>query len=293
MSPLQQNTAYFDRTFQLMNWRRYPEAIAEAEKWIASDPENAGAYAMLGQIHMKAGNHDKALHWAGEALRYDPENHIAWFVRTVVLYATGQEELYFEAASEAQRLDPTESYYSYLSFNLYHKKGKHAEARQHLDRALLLAPSRGLYLSADSYLRASMKDFAGSQASEAAALFEDPDNDQTYLYLAWAAERRGEFKKEIDFLKNAVRLDPNDAQIRQEYLNSLQKQYWFYRILMLPSFLRRFKRWQLILLWFVVWLIFRPFVLLFLLFYVLSHWITKLLVKVQVFGWGSLFRKLE
>ncbi|WP_379127651.1 tetratricopeptide repeat protein [Paenibacillus sp. sgz500958] len=293
MSQSQDNPAYYERTLQLMNWRRYPEAIAEAEKWIAGEPENAMAYAMLGQIHMKAGNNNKAMHWAGEALRYDPENTIAWFVRTVVLYATGKEELFLESAREARRLDPLESNYSYLTFNLYHKKGKTEEAREALNHALYLQPDRGLYLAADSYLRANMKDFKGSLASEASALYHDPENDQTFMYLAWAAEKRGDYKKEIEFLKNAVRLNPEDAQIRQEYLNSLQKKFWFYRILLVPAILRRLKLSQLLMIWVVAWLLFRPLIVLLIIVYILSHWISKLLVRVQVFGWSSLFRKIK
>ncbi|MDT3425404.1 tetratricopeptide (TPR) repeat protein [Paenibacillus forsythiae] len=284
----------YERAFQLMNWRRFDEAIRETEHWILEDPENADAYGLLAQIHMKAGRYDRAMNYSAEALRYDPENAMAWFVRTMTLYSQGKEELFLEAAEEAQRLDPLESYYPFLKFNLAHKKGNFKTAREEMDHALRLAPDRSLYLAADSYLRANMRDFEGSLSSESMALFYDPEDDQTFLYLAWAADRRGDYGKEIEFMKNAVRIDPADAQIRSEYLNSLQKKYWFYRVLLMPFIVRkRLGRWQFFLIWVVLWLVFRPLVLLFLLLYVLAYWLSKLLVKVQVFGWKSLFRKIS
>ncbi|MNB72387.1 Beta-barrel assembly-enhancing protease [compost metagenome] len=282
------------RVYQLMNWRRFPEAIREAENWIAEDPENSDAYGMLAQVHLKAGSYDQALHWSSESLRCDPENPIAWFVRTITLYSQGEEKLFMEAVVEAQRIDPLESHYPFLKFNLYHKKGSLKEAREELDQALRLDPDRALYLAADSYLRANSRDFEGSLASESMALFQDPEDDQTFLHLAWAANRRGDYGKELEFMKNAVRIDPADEQIRAEYLSSLQKKYWFYRVLLMPFVVKkRLARWQFLLIWIVLWLVFRPLVVLFLLLYVLAHWASRLMVRVQVFGWRSLFRKIS
>ncbi|MFF2447897.1 tetratricopeptide repeat protein [Neobacillus sp. NPDC058068] len=41
----------------------------------------------------------------------------------------------------------------------------------------------------------------------------------TVRYLAWAAQERGDLDQAIEYVTNAVRLDPNDQQIRQEYLS--------------------------------------------------------------------------
>jgi predicted Zn-dependent protease len=124
---------HMTRVFQLTNWRRFDEAISEAEQWLREEPENANAYGMLAQIYMKSGKYDKALHWSAESLKYDPENKIGWFVRVIVLYSQGKEKEYLQAVKEAQRIDPYESHYLFLSFNLYHKKGKLQQAREELD----------------------------------------------------------------------------------------------------------------------------------------------------------------
>lgn len=282
---------HMTRVFQLTNWRRFDEAISEAEQWLREEPENANAYGMLAQIYMKSGKYDKALHWSAESLKYDPENKIGWFVRVIVLYSQGKEKEYLQAVKEAQRIDPYESHYLFLSFNLYHKKGKLQQAREELDQALRLAPDNSLYLAGDSYLHANARNFQASLASEQAALFQNPDHDQTFLYLAWAAEKRGDYDKEQEYLKNAIRLDPTDAQIRREYLKSLQKSYWFYRLLLLPSFIKKMKPWQIFLTWIVAWLLFKPLIILFIVLHVLSHWTSKLLVKAKVFGWRSIFRR--
>lgn len=68
------------RYFQLIEWRRYKEAIQEAEEIIRLSPDEGRGYALLAQAYLKLGEKEKALVWSQEALRRDPEHEVAWFV---------------------------------------------------------------------------------------------------------------------------------------------------------------------------------------------------------------------
>jgi len=87
-------------------------------------------------------------------------------------------------------------------------------------------------------------------------------------------------------MAGAVRLNPENRQIRDEYLEALQKNNKLYRSFLRPiKFIRKFKPWQIFLLWMAAWIIFKPLVILFIVLYVLAHWITKGIVHVRVYGW--------
>ncbi|MDG0793628.1 hypothetical protein OMP38_24455 [Cohnella ginsengisoli] len=107
---------------QLIEWKRYKEALEETQRLLALDPEDADALALAGRVHLCMDRHQEALHWAQEALRRDPEHLLAWFVRVSAYYETGRLKEFQEALAEALRLDPYESFYYYLNANYYNKK---------------------------------------------------------------------------------------------------------------------------------------------------------------------------
>ena len=87
-------------------------------------------------------------------------------------------------------------------------------------------------------------------------------------------------------MQSAVRLNPENKQIQNEYLEALQNSNRLYRIFLWPRrLLTRMKRWQIFLCWIVAWILFRPLILLFIFLYILTHWVTKAIVHVRVFGW--------
>lgn len=121
---------------------------------------------------------------------------------------------------------------------------------------------------------------------ERLALPYSVESPYALMYLSWAARARGDFKLQEIHMRNAVRLNPEDKQIRDEYLEALQFGNWLYRFFLWPiTKFQRLKKWQMYMVWVVVWILFRYFVILFILLYVLAHWLTRAIVHVRVFGW--------
>lgn len=276
----------YERIYKLMEWKKYKEASDEAMTLIQESPEDAYAYAVFAQICLRMEKFKEAEHWSGEAIRRDPDNKIGWFVRTITYYETENWRAMKEALEVAQRIDPYEPYYFFLRFNIDNKNSRFAEAKEQLLTALELSPENPLFLAGLSYSEALLNNKEASVNLAKQALRLDVESDSVYLYLGWAAERRGDYNEQLVMLKNAVQLDPANKQIRDEYLICLQKSYTFYRILLAPfRLLKRLKPWQILAGWLIAWFLFKPLLLLFLLLYIFTHWITKLLVHVKVFGW--------
>lgn len=288
---INQGSARYEHVVQLMNGRRFEEAIAAAKEWINSNSQNADAYGILAQIYLKSDQFHEALYWSEEALRYDAENTIAWFVRVSVLDAQGEDRELLKALNEAQRLDPYEGHYYFLKFNSHRKNGRLQEARQELDKALYMSPENSLYIASDSYLQAIWGNFEASLASEMCALQRNTGDDRTFLFLAWAAQSRGEHDKALEYLKDAIRMKPEDVHLRSEYMDTLGRSHPLYRVFLLPCFLKNIKTWQFVLLWVASWFIYKPLFIMLVVLYAAAHWTSPVIVRIKVYGWGSMFQK--
>ncbi|MFD0960834.1 tetratricopeptide repeat protein [Paenibacillus chungangensis] len=277
----------YERIYKLLEWRKYKEATEEAMAVIREEPEDASGYAVLAQICLRMDRHDEAKQWTEEALRKDPDNHLAWFVRSVIFYENNQWKELENTLVDAQRIDPYEPYYYFLHANLYNKDGKFQQAKQRLSDGLAISPDHALLLAALSYTEALLGEIEPSKQHARQALRLDVESYTVFMYLGWAAEQRSDYDEQLQMLANAIRLEPTDKQIRDEYLSALQRSYKLYRIILAPAnAIKRFKPWQVLVGWLLAWILFKPLVLLFLVLYVATHWVTKLLVHVKVFGWS-------
>nr|WP_275901706.1 hypothetical protein [Paenibacillus sp. SYP-B3998] len=228
----------------------------------------------------------KALHWAKEALAREPEHELAWYVRVGVYYETEDEHSFNEALQEALRIDPYEAHYYFLKANKLNKKGNFKESREQLLQALELSPETPLYLAMLSYTEAMLGNVAESRRLDRQAVQYDAEMPYMLLYLAWAAGHRGDYDLKETYMQNAVRLNPEDKQIQDEYLEALQHRYTVFRLFLWPTkVLRKLKPWQILVSWILAWFLFKPLIILFIALYVLTHWVTKGIVHVRVFGW--------
>lgn len=281
------NYPAYAKAQQLMEWRRYKEALKEAEQLLSQEPEDPDVYALISHIYLLMDEYDKALHWSTEALSREPEQELAWYVRVSVYYETDKDKACEEALQEALRIDPYRPHYYLLQASLFNKKLQHSKAKMALMHALDLRPESPLYLAVLSYTEGLLKNFEDSARMERLALQYNTESAQVFLYLGWAAGERGDYKLKETYMRNAVRLNPDNKQYQDEFLEALQHNEMLFRIFLWPGkFLRKLKTWQLLLTWFIAVLLFRPLLILFIVLYLLSHWITKAVVRVKVFGWG-------
>ncbi|PWW04817.1 tetratricopeptide repeat protein [Paenibacillus cellulosilyticus] len=273
--------------YQLISWRRYKEALEETQQLLRKQPEDPDLFALLGQIYLGMSDHEKALHWSDEALKQDPDHQMAWYIRIVVYYERDDDAAFYEALPEAQRIDPYETNYYFFHANLLNKKGKYKEAKEKILQALAIDSQSPMLLAILSYTEALLGNVSESHRLDRQAIQYDSENPQLLMYLAWAAGTRGDYKLQETYMRTVVRIDPDNKQHRDEYLSALQQSQWLYRAVLWPTkFLRRLKPWQILAIWIVAGIIFRPLLLGFIVLYIAAHWISKGIVHVRVFGWG-------
>lgn len=277
---------------QLMDWNRYQDALIAAEKLLQEDPEDSHVYSLIGLIYLLMEQYEKALSWAQEALRRDPESTLAWYVRVVAYYETDQVEEFESSLKEALRFDPYEDHYYYLKGSNLNVKGKVKEAKEQILIALEIEPEEPLYLAFLSYCEALLGDEEQSRKIERQALQQlqatpdKSDHSWAFMHLAWAATKREEYELAEKYMSAAVRLNPEDKQTQNEYLEALQKSSKLYRSFLWPAkMIRKLKPWQILFIWIVVWALFKALVILFIVLYAIAYWMNKAVVHIRVFGW--------
>ncbi|WP_172196853.1 tetratricopeptide repeat protein [Saccharibacillus qingshengii] len=281
-----------ERFERLIDWGRYKDALAEAGNWLREEPETPEPYNALALAYVHTEEYDRALACTDQALRLSPDDEDGWFLRAVVYYSTQDWAQMKEAAQEGLRINPYRAHLHYLLANMYNKQGKFEQAYPSIAQALDIDTQNGLYHALYSYVLANLRRFDDSRAAAETALQNDVERPQTFLYLGWAADRRGDAKTAKTMMEQAIRLNPDDEQTRTEYMEALQKNYWFYRIFTLPVFFRRFKPWQLVLTWIIASILFRPLIILLVILYMLSFMLSKAFVHVQVYGWRRAPKRL-
>ncbi len=274
-----------ERIDRLVEWERYDEALREAGEWLREEPESPEPYNALATIYMNKKEYEHALEGTSQALRIEPDNERAWTLRAFIYYDKREWSLMLQATHEGLRINPYQAHLYYLLSNMHNMQGKFQEALEQIRHALRLQPQHGIYLAMYSYVLANLNEKEASYQASLEALQYDLEDAQTFMYLGWAAERRGDAKTAKQMMEQAIRLHPNNEQIRTEYLEAMQKNYWFYRIFTLPLFLRKLRGWQLMLIWMVAWILFRPLLIVLIILYILSHLLSKTFVHLQVYGW--------
>jgi tetratricopeptide (TPR) repeat protein len=277
--------SHFDRIVQLLDWNRYKEAIKEGENYIRTYPDDPEGFAILGKIYVQVDKFNQAIRLVQEALQKDPENPLAWEVSAEAYYTKKDWKSAKKVIQEALVLFPENSFYHFLEGNIYNRSGNFKQAKLCFEKAIELYPDNAIYLANYSYVLSLLGYDVGSHEIEKQALRLAPEDSMVFLYLGWAAEHRGDLKKALQFFEEAVRINPESPQMRKEYLEVLQKQYTLYRILLLPSKLfTKFKPGIALLIWIGACLIFKPLLFVFIALYVVTHWMTRLIVNIKVFG---------
>jgi tetratricopeptide (TPR) repeat protein len=276
---------FLARAEQFIIWRRYKEALQELHGVLRMVPGDADAMALIARVHLLRGEHDKALHWAGTALQSDPDHRLAWLVRVCVFYRTGQDGEFREAVMSALRIDPEEPEYYFMIANVLDKRERLQEAKDYLHHALKLRPDHPVYLAMAGYLEAQDGNFAESVQYERQALACGMESPQALMLLSLAARVRGDSRRQEDFMREAVRLDPESETIREQYLAALQYSNRAFRFVFRPiAFLARLKPWKRFALCLFLLVILKHYVLLFIILYLLTNRITRAIVHVRVFG---------
>ncbi|WP_430111781.1 hypothetical protein [Paenibacillus sp. B1-33] len=268
---------------ELYQKQRYKEALEEAMRLQQQYPEHPTVMSLAAVVHKPIAP-DQALYWASEALKRDTRLPDAWRVRMSIYYER-REWPAFETAARQLALVAEEDPTPHLLLAQYQlRKGALDQALLSLERSIDIEPA-GIAYATYSYVLAQMKRYPESREAERQALAWQEKHAYTLMQLAWAADQRDEHDRAMQFMQEAIRLNPEDSQVRNEYMDALQKSHPWFRLVWWPAqMLQKLSPWILVILWALFALIEPTLLIAFIVLHVSTYWISRGFVNWKVYG---------
>ena len=211
---------HINRANQLFTLNRYTEAIKEAKDALAIDPINSEALGIIVNAHAFGKMPGEAVQFGLNALSHHPEDDYIYFGLGVASMRMGfpdQAEDYFKSAIRFQQWQP--AYHANLAIALK-ERGHWEAAEMAIDKALELHPDYDFAHNVKAQILKKLKpEQAQNNIDEAIRL--SPENDYHHQTKGRHAFEEKDYVQSAFHYQQAVRLDPMDVSVRNEFLRTL------------------------------------------------------------------------
>ncbi len=186
----------------------WDEALADADRAIALEPELAQAYAARARGWVGKREYDKALADAALALERDARNSLAYVVRALVFLERNEFERGLEAAQQAVTLEPDSPWAYLVRANAHLGLRQTGKALKDYSKALELDPDFAApYIGRSRlYLNWEQREIALTQADEACQ--RGPSVAEAFLQRAIVKVALQDYTHAVEDATVALRLDP-------------------------------------------------------------------------------------
>jgi len=224
--------APFQAARLLMEAGRYDLAEAKLRLAAAIEPENAAVHTSLSLCLAAQGKLAQAVDVARAAIRLNPQSDTAHYALGSALFYQGKLEPALAALKEALRLDPESAGYHGLLAFIYAKQLRWQEALDAARHGLEIDPQEKWCLNVRGVALSNLG--RGKEASQTleAALSDDPENWLTHANRGFVALRAGDSLRAQGHLREALRLNPSQAQLRWLWIKSIKSRFAPYRWLL-------------------------------------------------------------
>jgi tetratricopeptide (TPR) repeat protein len=197
-----------DLAEQLIDLRRYDQAVELLTGSLVGGPADAEAHFLLAVAHQEAGRPEEALAAARTAVGLAPDDQNLKILANV-LVQLGRHAEAAEAVRAAPRLDPSDPQRHYLlGAALADQRGHDEQAMAAFEQAARLAPEMVEVHVAMGHLAARARRYDRAEACFQRALALDPGNDGALADIAAMHERKGEDTAAVDWLLRSAAVHP-------------------------------------------------------------------------------------
>lgn len=202
---------------ELMAAGRYDLAERLLRQSLVADPECAMAHVLLGQVCFQLDRTAEARSEAKTALRIDPRDTTALLLLSRLERAAGKFQESERLLLDALRIDPQEPQLLLAYAVLMYQVGRLEKAERLTQSALRIDPDdeHGHALLAN--IRTERLQSGAAVASATQSLRLRPDSDVPHAALGTALFAHGRPFAARRHLREAVRIDPTDADVLESY----------------------------------------------------------------------------
>lgn len=217
------------RVEHLLSIRRGTEAVAEATRLLARNPDDAEAVRLLALAHDVAGNRAEAVAWSRRAVAAAPDDHRAHVLLSRTLRGARAFQEAAEAAYEALRLAPGDASAASSYAVALSDAGHPREAEWAARRAVELSPTDpASHLNLGYVLHRVQPDAARRAYEECLRL--DPANALAIQNLG-ALKSKSSPMEAIDKFAASLAVDPSLDIARENLSRTLNRRLWIILII--------------------------------------------------------------
>ena len=203
-----------ERVQHLFDLNRYPEAISELGRLLASDPDDPDTLFQMAFARLQNGDMEEAEKAARQSIAADPEHPGGYGI----LSRIAEKHYYFDdalkLAETAARLNPDSEFALYRLAQCQSQCGQPKKAFATGKGLVRIAPESELAHLTVGDAALELSNWADAQAHYQAALRLAPNNDAALHNLALVYRKRRKFKEATTLLFDAVRADPSNRHLQ-------------------------------------------------------------------------------
>jgi tetratricopeptide (TPR) repeat protein len=211
------DAAWYNRGFALLNLGRYEEAIASFDKTIEIKPDNDAAWYNRGVALFKLGRLDEAIASFDKAIEFNSDLHQTWYNLGYALSNLGRYEEAIASFDKAIEFKPDNDAAWYNRGIALRKLGRYEEAIASFDKTIEFKPdkdeawhNRGSALG--NLGRLNLGRYEEAIASFDKAIEIKPDDDAAWYNRGFALLNLGRYEEAIASYDKAIEFKPNDHE---------------------------------------------------------------------------------
>jgi tetratricopeptide (TPR) repeat protein len=222
-----------ERGLLLFEQGRHNLAEREFRRYLAAEPEDGCAHAVLSLALLEQEKLEEATHEAQEAIRCGPWMDIAHRAMAQVMLRRNRLPEALAAAEQAVGIDWDDADNFALLGSVHLERRDWPAALKAAEEALEVDAEHvgAQNLRAMALVNLGRREEAGLTIGE--ALHRQPDNPLTHANKGWALLHEGKPREAMEHFREALRLDPNLEWARQGMVEALKAKNIVYRGLLL------------------------------------------------------------
>lgn len=221
-----------DRALLLLQQRRFDLAEQELRRFLAADPHQFYAHALLSLTLLELNQPQEAVGEAQQAVHLAPDVPYVHFVFGRVLDRVNRLKEAEQAANEALRLDPDYVDAWALLAGLHLQQERWQAGLEAAERGLRVEPDHVHCNNLRARALIKLGRMQDSSNTLQAALLRDPENAYTHANRGWVEMERNNHQEAMTHFREALRLDPEMGWARQGIVEALKARNPLYRWLL-------------------------------------------------------------
>lgn len=216
------NYKSYQRGENLVEIKRFKEALLEFNEFLSADPQNYHALCNVSFCHLELDELRTAIGFANQAIAVSPESEWAYRLKSIIFRYSGDHVESLKAAKEAVSKAPNFEYSLNALIQAQINNFKLEDAKQTLDLMLQVAPDSESAHEALGLIDCKMDRFASAEKHFRQALKINPESSQSLsnlgsVYLEQSQRGFGPLKKSRlgkmakDCFLAALKINPNLA----------------------------------------------------------------------------------